>query len=204
MESLCASYYGALRGSHGVTRLRKGGSVKEKDVEKTEVEEGYGLSEEEATEEAPNEYEVAGEAVEGKEDTEKKEETPPEVPPEEVTNAVYFPTYIRDGQTERHGDVPPVKFKFKPMTDEQRVEFYEAIAKAKNLVATRKIGHKMLARHIVESSLMVPDTENEGKFIKMDVSNRSLWKYVDPSVMQEMIDKVIGDIHIPESIRKNL
>lgn len=170
---------------------------------KTEVEDGYGLSDEEAKEESPNEYAVEGEVVDAPEDTEKKEETPPEVAPEEVTNAVYFPTYIRDGQTGRHGDVPPVKFKYKPMTDEQRVEFYEAIAKAKKLVATRKIGHKMLARHIVESSLMVPDTEHEGKFIKMDVENRSLWKYVDPSVMQEMIDKVIGDIHIPEAVRGN-
>lgn len=172
--------------------------MEDKSVEK--VDEEYGLNEEEMKE-VENEY---AEGVDLADDSEgKKEDVPKETAPAEVSNAVYFPSYVREDQTRRHGQVPPVKFKYKPMTDEQRVKFYEVISKAKNIAATRKMGHKMLARHIIESSLVIPDEENKGKFIKMDVSNPLLWKFVDPSVMQDMIDKVIGDIYIPEGTAKN-
>lgn len=175
----------------------------EKDVDKQEVEEGYELSEDEMKEDEQNVYAEGTEVIDKPEDTEKKEKVPDEVAPDEVSNAVYFPSYVRESQTKRHGEVPPVKFKYKPMVDEQRVKFYEAIAKAKNLSATRKMGHKMLARHIITSSLVIPDEKNKGKFIKMDVGNPLLWKFVDPSVMQDMIDKVIGDIYIPEDTKGN-
>ena len=124
-------------------------------------------------------------------------------PPAQVTNAVYIPSFTKEGVTKEYGDIPPVKFTYKPMTDRQRIDFMTVIQSRSNVSGIRDVAYKMLTKHIIKTTLCVPSEDGEGSE-PFDVKKLNNWELVDPNVLQEVIDIVIGDTYLTADVRKNL
>jgi hypothetical protein len=160
------------------------------------------MEREDGEKETPNEYDVEDEPEDADESTEEPEDEPAgkpaETPPEKVANAYIAKGTFKEGVTRRHGDIAPVKVRFKPITDRETTEFFESMHRAKNVRQMRRRGYKLLSKHVLWTSMVVDDENTP-----FPVENDEAWGNVSHEVVEDVMEMVLGEMELPGEVRKN-
>lgn len=102
-----------------------------------------------------------------------------------VRPVIVSPDDVVEAYTEDHGDIPVIRFEYKPMTNRQHARYLDKIEKAgKSFEKLQDINLRLLADHV--AAVTWPGD------VMIDLKNVEAWERVATQVVFDMVSTIAG------------